>query len=80
MTTPTPDRRTTTDLVVLAFTVTVCGVLLVVAVGMAVAGAIAPNTPLVGQYLNGLASATAVMLGALLGLLAGRRPAGSDRS
>lgn len=61
------------ELIILGFAATVCAVLLVVAVGMAVAGAVQPNSALIGSYLSGLSSATAALLGIVLGYLAGRR-------
>jgi uncharacterized membrane protein len=61
------------DLVVLAFTVTVCGVLLLMTVAVTVAGIIPPNVPLASRYVDVLVAASATMLGALLGLLGGRK-------
>ena len=65
-------KRSTLELVALAFTATVCAVLLLVTVGITLAGAIPPNDALAGRYLDAVIAASATMLGALLGLLAGR--------
>lgn len=65
--------RSTTDLVVLILTVTVCAVVVLVALAVTIAGVIPPNDPLAGRYLDLLLTACGVGLGALLGLLAGRR-------
>jgi putative exporter of polyketide antibiotics len=65
--------RPTVDLVVLALTVTVCTVLIMLTVAVTVAGIIPPNEPLPGRYLDVLVAASATMLGALLGLLGGRK-------
>jgi uncharacterized metal-binding protein len=71
-------ERTTTDLVVLILTVTVCGVVVLVAVAVTVAGTIPPNDPLAGRYVDLLMTAAGVGLGALLGLLAGRKASAHD--
>ena len=70
--------RPTLDLVVLAMTATVCVVLLIVTVAITLAGAIPPNEPIAARYFDVLMTATATMLGALLGLLAGRRTGRGD--
>jgi putative exporter of polyketide antibiotics len=70
------SRRPILELVVLAFTVTVCGVMLLLAVSVTVAGIIPPNDPASDRYVLLLASGTATLLGALLGLVAGRRATG----
>jgi hypothetical protein len=69
-------RRPALELVALLFAVTVCVVLVVVTVGVTVAGVIPPNDPIAARYLDLVIAASATMLGALLGLLAGlaRRP------
>jgi len=61
------------DLVILMFSATVCVVLLVVAGGLVAAGLVAPETPSLSQYAIGLSSGTSTLLGASLGMLAGRR-------
>lgn len=65
-------KRSTVELVVLAFTATVCLVLLLMAVALAIAGTVPPNDPLGTRYLDVLMTGTATILGALLGLLGGR--------
>lgn len=66
------------ELVVLAFTVTVCAVLILVAIAVTVAGVVPPNDPAADRYLIVLVSATSTLLGALLGLLAGRTTSADD--
>jgi hypothetical protein len=68
----TMRQRPTVELVILAFTATVCLVLILVAVAVTLAGAIPPNEPLATRYVDMLMGATAVVLGAVLGLLGGR--------
>jgi hypothetical protein len=64
--------RPVIDVVVLAFAATVCVVLILVAVAMTLAGSVPPNAPTAGRYVDLLMTATATLLGALLGILAGR--------
>jgi len=65
--------RSTSDVVVLILTVTVCGVFALVAVAVTVAGVIPPNDPRAARFVDLLLTAGGVLLGALLGLLAGHR-------
>jgi hypothetical protein len=68
-------RRPTIDLVVLALTVTICTILLLVTLGVIVAAALGYG---VGDYLGALGSALSTVIGALLGLIAGRRSRSSQ--
>lgn len=71
--------RPASELVILAFTVTVCLVLLLLAVAVTVAGVVPPNDPLAARYVDVLMTGTATILGALLGLLGARRGDRHDR-
>lgn len=80
---PPLARRSTVDLVVLALTFTVCTALLLTAAAVIVGGLV--GVPVMG-YLNALGGALSTIVGALLGLIAGRRtrqvprpPNGLDR-
>jgi hypothetical protein len=67
--------RPAIELVILAFAVTVCAVVLLLALGIVLAGTLTPNTAESERYLQVLISLVATLLGALLGLLAGRTSA-----
>lgn len=65
-------NRPVLDWVILAFTLTVCAVLIILTVGLTIAGTIPPNDPMVTRYFDGVVAASATILGAVLGLVAGR--------
>jgi cytochrome c biogenesis protein CcdA len=64
--------RPTVDLVILGFTAAIVLVVLLLAVGITFAGTLTPNNAESERYLQILVSIVSTLLGALLGLLAGR--------
>jgi cytochrome c biogenesis protein CcdA len=68
--------RPAIEIVIIGFAATVCIVVFLLAVGVVLAGTLTPNNEESARYLQVLISIVATLLGALLGLLAGRS---SDR-
>ena len=67
------SNRSTVELVVLALTGTVCVLLLLGGAGVIVAVLLNPGDPNLEPYVGAFGSAVTVIVGALLGLIAGRR-------
>lgn len=65
-------KRPVIDTVVLTLTVTVCALLLVSGTALSIAAVINPTNPALDRYLAALGNVLTGMVGAVLGLLAGR--------
>lgn len=66
-------NRPTLELVILALTATVCALLLAGGAALVVALVLNPGSPTLEPYVGAFGSALTVIVGALLGLIAGRR-------
>ena len=72
--------RPTIELVILAFTATIAVVVFLLALGITFAGTLTPNDAQSERYLQILLSIVSTLLGALLGLLAGRTSRSSEET
>ena len=71
-------NRPTIELVVLALTVTVCALILAAGAALIIALIVNPAELILEPYVNAFGSAITVIVGALLGLIAGRRGRSRD--